>query len=74
MSRSLGDVYQGNEQALFYEALTPYSGPYYQKVQGFEAMRVYWYQMISEVLNGEYGAKAASNSFVEYANETRKAQ
>lgn len=74
VSRSLGDVYQGNEQALFYEALTPYSGPYYQKVQGFEAMRVYWYQMISEVLNGEYGAKAASNSFVEYANETRKAQ
>lgn len=71
---SLGDVYQGNEQALFYEALTPYSGPCYQKVQGFEPMRVYWYQMISEVLNGEYGAKAASDSFVEYANETLKAQ
>ncbi|MCI8415941.1 MAG: carbohydrate ABC transporter substrate-binding protein [Lachnospiraceae bacterium] len=69
---SLGDVYQGNEQAVFYEALTPYSGVYYQKVQGFEAMRVYWYQMISEVLNGEYGAEAALESFTEYANDTLK--
>ena len=71
---SLEDVYQGNEQALFYEALTPYSGSYYQKVHGFEEMRVYWYQMVSEVLNGEYGAQAAAGSFVEYANETRKSQ
>ncbi len=74
VSASLGDVYEGNEQALFYEALTPYSAPYYQKVQGFEAMRVYWYQMISEVLNGEYGPKEASESFAEYANDTLKTQ
>lgn len=67
---SLTDVYQGNEEALFYEALTSYSGPYYQKATGFESMRVYWYQMISEVLNGEYGAQAAVEGFHEYANET----
>lgn len=71
---SLGDVYQGNEQALFYEAITPYSGTYYQKVQGFASMRVYWYQMISEVLNGEYGAKASLESFLEYANDTLKGE
>lgn len=71
---SLKDVYQGNEDALFYEALTRYSGPYYQQVKGFESMRVYWYQMIAEVLNGEYGAKAAVESFREYANETLKGE
>ena len=70
--KSLTDVYQGNEEALFYEALTPYSGLYTQKVKGFEAMRVYWYQMIAEVLNGEYGPQAAVEGYAEYANETLK--
>ena len=72
--KSLGDVYQGNEQALFYEALTPYSGPYYGKSQGFETMRVYWYRMISQVLNGETAAGDASDTFVENANEALKGQ
>ena len=33
-------------------------------------MRVYWYQMLSEVLNGEYSVKDSTESFVEYANKT----
>ena len=48
----------------------PYSGPYYQNVNGFEEMRVYWYQMETEILDGEYSVKEAANSFVEYANKT----
>lgn len=67
---SMGDVYGGNEEASLYEALMPYSGPYYQKVNGFEEMRVYWYQMETEILDGEYSVKEAANSFVEYANKT----
>lgn len=69
---SMGDVYEGNEEAQIYEALLPYSGTYYNKVNGFEEMRVYWYQMVSEILNGEYSVKEATESFVEYANKTLK--
>ena len=67
---SMGDVYGGNEQALLYEALLPYSGTYYNQVEGFEEMRVYWYQMLAEILNGEYSVKDSTDSFVEYANKT----
>lgn len=67
---SMGDVYGGNEEALLYEALLPYSGTYYNQVEGFEEMRVYWYQMLAEILNGEYGVKDSTDSFVEYANKT----
>ena len=66
----MGDVYGGNEEASLYEALMPYSGPYYQKVNGFEEMRVYWYQMETEILDGEYSVNDATSSFVEYANKT----
>ena len=67
---SMGDVYEGNEEAQLYEALMPYSGTYYNKINGFEEMRVYWYQMEAEIVNGEYGVNAATDSFVEYANKT----
>ena len=67
---SMGDVYEGNEEAGLYEALLPYSGTYYNKVEGFEEMRVYWYQMLAEILNEEYSVKAATDSFVEYADKT----
>lgn len=67
---SMGDVYDGNEDAQLYEALMPYSGTYYGKVEGFEEMRVYWYQMEAEVINEEYSVENATNSFVEYANKT----
>ncbi|MCI9679915.1 MAG: carbohydrate ABC transporter substrate-binding protein [Lachnospiraceae bacterium] len=67
---SMGDVYGGNEDALLYEALLPYSGTYYNHVEGFEEMRVYWYQMLAEILNGEYSVKDSTESFVEYANKT----
>lgn len=67
---SMGDVYGGNEEALLYEALLPYSGTYYNQVEGFEEMRVYWYQMLTEILNGEYSVKDSTESFVEYANKT----
>lgn len=67
---SMGDVYGGNEEALLYEALLPYSGTYYNQAEGFEEMRVYWYQMLSEILNGEYSVKDSTESFVEYANKT----
>ena len=67
---SMGDVYGGNEEALFYEALLPYSGTYYNQAEGFEEMRVYWYQMLAEILNGEYSVKDSTESFVEYANKT----
>lgn len=67
---SMGDVYGGNEEALLYEALLPYSGTYYNQVEGFEEMRVYWYQMLAEILNGEYSVKDSTDSFVEYANKT----
>jgi len=67
---SMGDVYGGNEAAQIYEALLPYSGTYYNKVEGFEEMRVYWYQMLAEILNGEYSVQDSTESFVEYANKT----
>lgn len=67
---SMGDVYGGNEEALLYEALLPYSGTYYNHTEGFEEMRVYWYQMLAEILNGEYSVKDSTESFVEYANKT----
>lgn len=67
---SMGDVYEGNEEAQIYEALMPYSGTYYNKVDGFEEMRVYWYQMETEILNEEYSVNDATESFVEYANKT----
>ena len=67
---SMGDVYEGNAEAQLYEALMPYSGTYYNKVEGFEEMRVYWYQMEAEILNGEYSVEDATDSFVEYANKT----
>ena len=67
---SMGDVYAGNAEAQLYEALLPYSGTYYNKVEGFEEMRVYWYQMVAEILNGEYSVKDATDTFVEYANKT----
>lgn len=54
---SMGDVYDGNEEAQLFEALMPYSGTYYQSVNGFEKMRVYWYQMESEILDGQYSVK-----------------
>ncbi len=69
---SMGDVYGGNETALLYEALLPYSGTYYNHVQGFEKMRIYWYQMLTEILNEEYDVKTAADSFVEYADQTMK--
>lgn len=71
---SMGDVYSGNEDASLYEAWMAYSGPYYQKVNGFEEMRVYWYQMENEILDGESSVKDAANSFVEYANKTLTAK
>lgn len=67
---SMGDVYGGNEEAMLYEALLPYSGTYYNHVEGFEEMRVYWYQMLTEILNEEYSVKESTDSFVEYANKT----
>lgn len=67
---SMGDVYDGNEEAQLFEALMPYSGTYYQSVNGFEKMRVYWYQMESEILDGQYSVKEAANSFNEYATKT----
>lgn len=67
---SMGDVYAGNEEAQMYEALLPYSGTYYNKVNGFEEMRVYWYQMLTEIINVEYSVKDATDSFVEYADKT----
>ena len=48
----------------------PYSGTYYNRVNGFEEMRVYWYQMLGEILDGEYSVNDATSSFVEYANKT----
>ena len=33
-------------------------------------MRVYWYQMLGEILDGEYSVNDATSSFVEYANKT----
>ena len=48
----------------------PYSGTYCQSVNGFEKMRVYWYQMESEILDGQYSVKEATNSFNEYATKT----
>ena len=33
-------------------------------------MHIYWYQMEAEIVNGEYGVNAATDSFVEYANKT----
>ncbi len=71
---SMGDVYSGNEDASLYEAWMAYSGPYYQKVNGFEEMRVYWYQMENEILDGESSVKDAVNSFLEYANKTLTAK
>jgi multiple sugar transport system substrate-binding protein len=71
---SMGDVYDGNEEAQLYEALMSYSGTYYNQVEGFEEMRVYWYQMVSEILNGEYSVKDSTESFVEYADKTLKAE
>ena len=47
-----------------------YCGEYYNKVNGFEEMRVYWYQMEAEILNEEYSVDASTESFVEYANQT----
>ncbi len=67
---SMGDVYEGNEEAQLYEALMYYSGIYYNKVEGFEEMRIYWHQMETEIINGEYSVEDATDSFVEYANET----
>lgn len=67
---SMGDIYGGDETALLYEALLPYSGTYYNQVEGFEEMRVYWYQMLAEILNGEYSVKDSTDSFVEYANKS----
>ena len=67
---SMGDVYDGNTEAQLYEALLPYSGTYYNKVEGFEEMRVYWYQMEAEIINGEYSVEDATDSFVEYADKT----
>ena len=67
---SMGDVYEGNADAQLYEALMPYSGTYYNKVEGFEEMRVYWYQMETEILNEEYSVEDATDSFVEYADKT----
>ena len=67
---SMGDVYDGNEEAQLFEALMPYSGTYFQSVNGFEKMRVYWYQMESEILDGQYSVKEAANSFNEYATKT----
>ena len=67
---SMGDVYDGNAEAQLYEALLPYSGTYYNKVEGFEEMRVYWYQMEAEIINGEYSVEDATDSFVEYADKT----
>ena len=67
---SMGDIYGGNEEAQLFEALMPYSGTYYNKVNGFEEMRVYWYQMLGEILDGEYSVNDATSSFVEYANKT----
>lgn len=67
---SMGDVYEGIEEAQIYEVLMPYSGTYYNKVEGFEEMRVYWYQMEAEIINEEYSVEDATDSFVEYANKT----
>ena len=67
---SMGSVYEGNEEAGLYEALMSYCGEYYNKVNGFEEMRVYWYQMEAEILNEEYSVDASTESFVEYANQT----
>ena len=67
---SMGDVYDGNAEAQLYEALLPYSGTYYNKVEGFEEIRVYWYQMEAEIINGEYSVEDATDSFVEYADKT----
>lgn len=67
---SMGDVYEGNETAGLYEALMAYSGTYYQKADGFEKMRIYWYQMEAEILDGEYSVNDATASFTEYANKT----
>lgn len=67
---SMRDVYAGNEEAQLYEALLPYSGTYYNKAEGFEEMRVYWYQMLAEILNEEYSVEDATDSFVEYADKT----
>lgn len=70
--QSLGDVYGENEQAALYQSFVPYSGIYYQKLKGFDKMRIYWYQMEKEILSGEYSVSDAMNSFVEYANKTLK--
>lgn len=67
---SMGDVYDGNEEAQLFEALMPYSGTYYQAVNGFEKMRIYWYQMEQEILNDQSSVKDATASFTEYANKT----
>lgn len=67
---SMGDVYAGNADAQLYEALLPYSGAYYNKVTGYEEMRVYWYQMLTEILNEEYSVEDSTDSFVEYSNKT----
>lgn len=67
---TLGDVYAGNEEAQLYEALLPHSGTYYNKNNGFEVMRIYWYQMESEILNGENSVDVATANFSKYATES----
>ncbi len=67
---SMEDVYDGNEEAQLFEALMPYSGTYCQAVNGFEKMRIYWYQMEQEILSGQSSVKEATASFTEYANKT----
>ena len=68
--KSFGDLYAGDAEMAYYAGLTKYYGTYYNTINGYAAMRPFWWGSLQAMLTGEKTPEEAMKSFTEEGNKT----
>ncbi|MEG1942724.1 MAG: extracellular solute-binding protein, partial [Angelakisella sp.] len=68
--KSFGDLYPGDAEMAFYAGLTKYYGNYYNTINGFAAMRPFWWGSLQAMLTKEKTPEEAMKYFTSEANKT----
>lgn len=69
---SFGNLYKDDPRMTMLGSWTKYYGPYYNTIDGFAAMRTYWFPMLQAVMNGDQTPKAALDDFVQKSDASIK--
>lgn len=66
--QSYGNLYEGDNEYELLSNWTKYYGPYYNTMDGFNNMRVEWWNMLQFIFIGDKTVTQAANDFVKNSN------